>query len=303
MRVLIIGFGSIGHRHAEILRELGHSVSLQTAQQSDAYPCYDQLAAALTNEQPDYVVVANETGRHLASVQELARLKYSGRLTVEKPLFAMPATLPALPFASMHVAYQLRFHPMMQTLKAALAGRHAISASLYVGQHLADWRPGRDHRSGYSARAGEGGVLRDLSHELDYLLWLFGPWRRVAALGGNFGACEIAAEETASLLIEAARCPVCTVQLSYLDRPPRRQLRINCMDGTIDLDLLSGILSVDGKQETLAADRNGPIRAMHRSILQDAATPACTLAEAQDVMQLIAAAETAMQAQQWVRAS
>ena len=36
------------------------------------------------------------------------------------------------------------------------------------------WRPERDYRESYSARADEGGVLRDLVHELDYAIWAFG---------------------------------------------------------------------------------------------------------------------------------
>jgi hypothetical protein len=77
----------------------------------------------------------------------------------------------------------------MAAFAERLDGRSAITVSAYVGQDLRDWRPGRDHRTTASAtqQAG-GGVLRDLSHELDYLLWLFGPWQRVAALGGAYGA-------------------------------------------------------------------------------------------------------------------
>ena len=38
-------------------------------------------------------------------------------------------------------------------------------------------------------------MLRDLSHELDYMTWLFGPCRRVAALGGRFGPLAIDSDE------------------------------------------------------------------------------------------------------------
>ena len=71
------------------------------------------------------------------------------------------------------------------------------------GRIIRDWRPGRDHRTTASAtqQAG-GGVLRDLSHELDYLLWLFGPWQRVAALGGSSGARQIEVDDHLDLLLE-----------------------------------------------------------------------------------------------------
>ncbi|PIZ04859.1 MAG: hypothetical protein COY58_02045 [Gammaproteobacteria bacterium CG_4_10_14_0_8_um_filter_38_16] len=47
MSSLVVGYGSIGSRHAAILRQLGSAVSLVTAQKIKTYPCYDSLEAAM----------------------------------------------------------------------------------------------------------------------------------------------------------------------------------------------------------------------------------------------------------------
>ena len=66
------------------------------------------------------------------------------------------------------------------------------------------------------------------SHELDYLLWLGGRWRRVAALGGRLGDLEIASDDCWGLLLELEACPVATLQINYLDRPGVRRASTYC---------------------------------------------------------------------------
>src|SRR2546421_323520 len=81
-------------------------------------------------------------------------------------------------------------------LARRLEGEAIVSAEVRTASWLPGWRPGRDYRATYSAsRALGGGVLRDMSHELDYPSWLFGPWRRLTALGGHLSPLEIESDD------------------------------------------------------------------------------------------------------------
>ena len=81
--------------------------------------------------------------------------------------------LPAL------VGFQLRYHPGFLRAKAWLGeGRigRALGLSARVGQYLPDWRPDQDYRESYSAKPGlGGGVIFDLTHELDLASAFIGP--------------------------------------------------------------------------------------------------------------------------------
>lgn len=298
---LVVGLGSIGRRHARLLGELGLEVAA-VSRRADAAPrCYASLAEALAKEAPGYVVIANETAAHRASLAALAESGFAGTVLVEKPLFAEPAPLPQHRFAGLYVGYNLRFHPLLAEVKRLVAGEPTLSAQVYVGQYLPDWRPGRDYRATASAsRGGGGGVLRDLSHELDYMRWLFGSCRQVAALSERSGALDIDSEDVAALLLTFERCPVATLQLNYLDRAGAREIVINTAHRTLRADLLRGSLSIDDEVRLFPAARDDTYLAQHRSALGNRREALCTAEEGAAIVALIAAAEQAAASGAWV---
>lgn len=298
---LVVGQGSIGQRHARLLGELGVAVAAVSRRRDAAPRCYGSLAQALAREAPDYVVIADETAAHRATLTALANSGFAGSVLVEKPLFAAPAPLPANRFAGLYVGYNLRFHPVLAELKRLLADEPALSAHVYVGQYLPEWRPGRDYRATASAsRAAGGGALRDLSHELDYMSWLFGPCRQVAALGGRSGALDIDSDDVAALLLAFERCPAATAQLNYLDRPGAREVIINTARHTLRADLVRGSLQVNGEERRFPVARDDTYLAEHRSVLGNRRETLCTAAEGAAIVALIAAAEQAVANGAWV---
>lgn len=303
-KALVIGYGSAGQRHAALLRGLGLEVGVVSRRPLPDGSGDATLESGLARLAPDYVVVADETARHAETLERLAAGGFGGRVLVEKPLFDRALPLPANRFAGLAVAYQLRFHPAVAALRDALPriGR-PVSVQAYVGQHLALWRPTRPYSQSYSAKAAEGGgALRDLSHEIDLLLWLFGPWRRLTALGGCHGALEIDSDDAFALLLECRDCPLVTLQVNYLDRPGRRSLLVNGTAGTLEADLVAGSLTLDGDRQPVATPPGEPREAMHRAALNGGSDSLCSADQGLAVMQAIVAAESAAEEHRWIAA-
>lgn len=301
-RALVVGLGSIGRRHARALGELDCDVAVVSRRGGhyDGDPSFSSLAEGLACHRPDYVVLARETARHAEDIVELAEAGFDGDVLVEKPLTAVPTELPALPFARLAVAYNLRFHPELSRLRAMLDGQEIATVTVHAGQHLSTWRPGTDYRSSYSADpAAGGGVLRDLSHELDYLLWLFGPAIRVAAMGGRSGLLDIGSDDTWAILLELDRAPLVSLQLDYLDRIGQRRVVVTTRDHTLVVDLVAMRSFVDGA-ELPSTGGIDTYRAQHEAMLGSADGRLCTLQEGAAVVELVAAIEKAAQEQRWV---
>ena len=254
---IVIGHGSIGQRHVRLLQQLGCEVAVVSRREINHTPRFETVGIALRSVKADYVVVANATSDHGPTVKQLIDNGYSGRLLVEKPLGGDYALVRHGAFSLAAVGYNLRFHPAMAALAEELEGECLLAIQVYCGQYLPDWRPGTDYRLSYSADPGQGGgVLRDLSHELDYLLWLGGIWRRVATLGGRFSSLEIRSDDCWAMLVELERCPVASVQINYLDRPGRRQVIVNTERHTYCADLIRATLTRDGAEQSFKLEPN-----------------------------------------------
>lgn len=251
--VVVLGTGSVGYRHLSVLRSLGRKCI--------AVPVRPERARTLSAEGWEVAssldeaatmgaraaVIATDTHRHVPDTQHALRLGLD--VLCEKPLAedAVAASrLPDLPEGSrprLFVAYCLRFDEGLSALRARLGSIGKIhSVRIECRSFLPEWQPYRDYRESYSARASEGGVLRDMSHEVDYACWLFGIPKAVSGTIGNTGRLGIESEEIAEAFWVAPGGACVSMALDYLSNPPSRFVRAHGSLGEIEYDFLSRCL-------------------------------------------------------------
>jgi predicted dehydrogenase len=298
---VVVGYGSIGARHAQLLRELGLGVAVVSRRKVDHPNRFATIEAALGNGSPDLVVIASRTNEHYADFKALGAASYCGTVLVEKPLFGGDYPLPAHRFERAYIAFNMRFHPLVLAFRKALAGRKIFALHAYAGQYLPDWRPNADYRTGYSAHKEQGGgVLRDLCHELDLVCWFGGAPRAITALGGKVSDLEIDSEDVFSLLLELQNCPVATVTTNYLDSRLRRTLIAQTDTGTVCADLAALTLT-DGDTETsIPSGPNESYLAQLKAVIENDDTLLCPLAGGQSVNSIIDNAERASIQREWI---
>ncbi len=298
----MIGFGSIGSRHARILMELGCDVGVVSRRAIDFSKSYLSLEKALNEHQPDYIVIANRTSEHFLTLKRLQALRFQGIVMVEKPLFGRAERFDPKYFKKVVVGYNLRFHPLIMKLRALLKGRKILTAQTYVGKDLRKWRKNADYRKSYSALKDEGGgVLRDLSHELDYMNWILGGWKAVTAVGGHYSRLAIETDDAYCVMMKTKRCESVLVQMNYVDHAGHRAMIFNSDDLTVKVDLMNGWIEVNGKKQKFESERDQTYRDEHRAVMAGKWNNLCSYEEAMDIMHLIESAEKSSKTEKWVK--
>lgn len=256
--ILIVGLGSIGRRHLGNLRTLAYPdvVLCRTgkgpsgAAPIEGYRNERSLAAALSHR-PIATIVANPTSLHVETA--ILAAEAGSHLLIEKPVSHSEEGLDRLAAVvearalKVLVGFQFRFHPGLLAVKRMLEEERigpVRSVHAHWGEYLPDWHPGEDYRQGYSARADlGGGVLLTLCHPFDYLRWLLGEVRTVAASTSHDGL-NLDVEDTADVILSFESGVTGTVHLDYVQRPPSHWLRLTGELGTILWDNADGAVRV-----------------------------------------------------------
>lgn len=214
-RILIVGLGSIGKRHKELVHQLFPKAEIEVLRLRYKSQTVDSDSELLTTIQdakefsPEIAVLCTPSTTHISLALEFA--KSDAHLLIEKPISQSSAGVLELleECASRNVVlmvgYNLRYLKSLREFRRhvseGLIGR-PLSVRCEVGQYLPNWRPKKDYRKSVSAR-GElgGGVMLELSHEIDYLRWIFGEvdWVRATLLRQS--ELEIDVEDTVHLTI------------------------------------------------------------------------------------------------------
>jgi len=256
--VAVIGTGSIGLRHLRILQGLPHVRPIAIPYRAERRAELDRLgfltsanlATAVETWKLSGCIVASDTSRHLADSLEV--FTHGLHCLVEKPVSrngneARQLHRTALKTnCRLYVGCVMRFSDSLAQVRAGLTRVGPVHAvRIECQSYLPDWRPDRPYRDTYSAREDEGGVLRDLIHELDYAGWLFGWPTRLQARLVNTGTLGIAAEESADLSWETKEGAAVSIRLDYLTRPPRRHMTVFGRNGTWTWDGISNLAVYD----------------------------------------------------------
>lgn len=175
MRVLIIGYGSMGRRHAANARLMGHQVGLfDTAPLDAAASAYAAVFATFEEALAwgsHAAVISTPAHTHLSYMWQLAAKDI--RFLVEKPVAPPSMLSEAEAFEDRYaeqpdrcgmffVGYNLRFHSAAMALRLGADGQRPSHAQLRMLGDIQTW-PG-------SAKNGD--PLLECSHEIDLARWL-----------------------------------------------------------------------------------------------------------------------------------
>ena len=268
MKIVFFGLGSIGKRHARLIQEnFDHSLlAYRSSRNSEKNELgidevYD--LNEVLRWKPDVAFITNPTSEH--TEYGIFCAKNGINLFIEKPLAMDSEGISDLiervrvNNVKTYVAYCLRFHPGIIWLRKYLRQNKPVHVTVNASSYLPSWRPGIDHFKQYSAkRSLGGGVVLDLSHEIDYLYYLFGDIRNIKTNSRKISDVTVDSEDFADILLEFDNGVFGNLHMNFLSRLNRREIVVDFIDRTIIVDLVTNkiLIKKDGEEREIKFNIN-----------------------------------------------
>jgi len=307
IKVLIIGLGSIGQRHAKVLLAIGieNIAALRTNKGQkkidsslQSIEFFEEDVDAF-NWNPTHIIISNPTSLHLHYVA--LAIEKGVKFFVEKPITNELTDIEdicSIDNVNGVVGYNLRFHGLFMHIKKLIDNQmygSLITAKLHVGQYLPNWHPYEDYRKAYYARKElGGGGLRTLSHEIDLMQFFFGKVKSVFAKVQTNSNLEIDVDDVTNIIASTELCSQVYVHINLLDPNAKREGMIYFSEGVIKYDIISSeiIFTANNGDEKVIYSKKENIDLQYQNQMKEfigieSTSYACSYAQGISVMQII----------------
>jgi len=314
--IAIVGLGSIGRRHLRLIRVLRPELEITLVRSGigQFWP-EERLAQRKVNTILEAIkagvqaaIISSPSPYHIE--QSLEFVNAGVHLLIEKPLSHNFQNVNELMSMAKDkgnivlVGYVFRYDPAAlyfnDQLQSGVIGK-LLHASIECGSYLPDWRPEQDYRgSSSSLESLGGGVLLELSHEIDYANWFFGPLQEVQARLHQSTTLEAQVEDIAQLLLFSQNSVPIQMHLDFNRRHPKRCCVVQGTDGELLWDAIAGKVTTKKVAEkpvtktfSLKRDQIYRDQLCHfLECLEQGNTPAVSLENGFNVLKIVEAARS-----------
>tara|TARA_B110000438_G_scaffold291389_1_gene328273 strand:- start:4024 stop:5007 length:984 start_codon:yes stop_codon:yes gene_type:complete len=250
LKVLVVGFGSIGHRHVNNLSQYPNmEIIICTKKKSVSVEIEKKCKIVKSlkdgiKEKPDIAFITNVTSEHVSTAIKLA--EHGINLFIEKPLshsieqIDILAEIIKKKKIKVMIGSNFRFHECIKKIKELLNENtigEIISIRVECGSYLPDWHPNEDYRNGYAAKNElGGGIVLTCIHEIDYLQWFLGQVDEVVSFSGKYSDLELNVDDLATALLKFKKNAIAEIHLDFFQRKEFRSCKIIGKKGMIYWD-------------------------------------------------------------------
>lgn len=248
-----MGLGSIGTKHVHNLVKIlqRRNIAFQIdALRNSAKKLDTQLESVIHKQYRsiedipndyDIIFITNPTSLHYDSIKSV--INKTKHMFIEKPITENCKynidILEWKPNHTYYVACPIRHKRIMKYIKNVLLKKETIlSARIICSSYLPNWRKNMDYRNSYSSKKSMGGgVAKDLIHEWDYAISLFGKPKKVLCLRDKLSDLEIDCEDLCIYIAKYDHM-LLEMHLDYFGHKTERLLQLFTNTKRLDIDLL-----------------------------------------------------------------
>ena len=291
-KVLIIGFGSIGKRHARLLKNFKNisEIYLLTNQNPGNFKIVKKISDVKKID-PDYILICSRTSEHFKHLYYIEKNLKKKIILVEKPLFNNFKNL-KIKRNKVFVGYNLRYHPVIKFVKKYIKNKKIFSVNVSCNSYLPNWRKNINYAESNSAKKNYGGgALLELSHEIDYVQWIYKKIRKIdyakvskiSGLKSNADDCVI--------IIGKIGLADLTIDLNYFSLHEQRLIIINGNDFCLKANLIENSVEIFKKNKRniikFKVNKDHTYIQQHKLLLNKNYKDSCNYSQGLNLMALI----------------
>ena len=249
--ILVIGLGSIAKKHLYIIKKINENIKIFKLKIKNKKKAFNKINQLIKNFDLNSVIICSPANTHLDYINYFKKKNIN--YLVEKPIIkdsqikTFDKTYTKKKNLTELVGYQLRYNETLNKIKKLLQSKNLgkiYSVKIYVNSYLPRWRKKKFKNSLSLSKKLGGGVLLELSHEIDYMLWLFGKPNYLRAVIDKNKIFRKNIEERASILFYYPRFTL-QLDMSFNSRFEERGLIIEGKKVSIKGDLLKNEITIN----------------------------------------------------------
>ena len=224
-KILFMGYGNMTKKYCEILKKYKKLVTIKHYTSQNIQNNLYKKVKKLKEYNPDIIFICSSTSAHYKHLFFVNSIFKNKLIIVEKPLFHKHLKIKKN--NKIYVAYNLRYDPLVQHLKKIIKNQKIWSAEVVCNTYLPNWRERDYSRTSSAKKSLGGGVLLDLSHELDYITWIFGNLKIKFVVNNKISNLKINTDDNLLIVGSTKNVKQFIIHLNYYSKIESRYISIH----------------------------------------------------------------------------
>ena len=256
--LLIVGYGSIGKKYSQSASKF---FSKRRIHIFSKHLQKNNLEKYRSMKELNYIILSNRANERVKFFKSL--IKKGATYILEKPISSKAfnntqkktfLNIIKKNKIKIKTGYCLRLNPAVEKLKKLLKKKYnkIVSIKMNTRTYLPSWREGDYKRSVSAKKKYGGGVINELSHELDLMLYLFGKPKAVFAKYFNSKSLEIDTEDMVNIIFILNKNINLNMHLDFCSPSEKREIEILFSDNSkILLNLKNNSIEINSIRKTV----------------------------------------------------
>ena len=296
IKAAIIGYGSIGELHLQTLRKFKKIseiliISNRGVDKKKKVNFSNNLDSIISYD-PDYVIVSSPTSQHYKDFCYIEKNLKNKIILFEKPIFDRNIKLKKKLNNKYLVNYNLRELNLIKYIKTFIRKTSYFNVDINCSSYLPLWRKNISYSESSSGKKElGGGVINDLSHEIDYALSIFGDFKVGYSYTSKISNLDINTNDFFTAFLFIKNKPI-KISLNYFSKIPKREIIINSNNFQLNANLIENFIriKIKKKKEKIISFKDsirGTYKIVHRKILNDNLKNLCSIKEGMKVVKYL----------------